>query len=46
MIDLYLRARRAKRGTIVQALEVKGSLTEAEADALETSVRESRARWR
>jgi hypothetical protein len=45
-LDLYLPQHRAKRDIVARALEVRGSFSEADADALEASVRELRDRWR
>lgn len=45
-VDLYLRQHRAKREAILRALELEGSFSEDEADALEASVRELRGAWR
>jgi hypothetical protein len=45
-LDLYLRQHRAKRDIVARALQLRGSLSDAEADALEASVRELRDRWR
>ena len=45
-IDVYLRQHRAKREIVAQALKLRGSFNEAEADALDASVRQLRERWR
>jgi hypothetical protein len=45
-LDLYLRQHRAKREIVARALELRGSFSDAEADALEASVRDLRDRWR
>ena len=45
-LDLYLRQHRARREAVAQALELEGSFSEDEADALETSVRQLREKWR
>ena len=45
-LDLYIRQHRARREAVAQALELEGSFSEDEADALEASVRQLRERWR
>jgi hypothetical protein len=45
-LDLYMRQHRARRELVAQALELQGSFSEDEADALEASVRQLRERWR
>ena len=45
-IDVYIRQHRAKREIVAQALKLRGSFNEAEADALDASVRQLRERWR
>jgi metal-responsive CopG/Arc/MetJ family transcriptional regulator len=45
-LDLYIRQHRAKRETVAQALRLKGSFSDAEADALEASVLRLREKWR
>lgn len=45
-LDLYIRQHRAKRGVVAQALELEGSFSDEEADALEASVLRLREKWR
>lgn len=45
-LDLYLRQHRAKREAVAQALKLKGSFSDDEADDLEASVRHIREGWR
>lgn len=45
-VDLYIRQHRAKKALVAQALELKGSFSDDEADALEASVRQLRETWR
>jgi metal-responsive CopG/Arc/MetJ family transcriptional regulator len=45
-IELYLREVSPRDEKVESAVAVLGSLGEAEADALEASVRELRGRWR
>jgi metal-responsive CopG/Arc/MetJ family transcriptional regulator len=45
-IEVYLKQHRAKRELVAQALKLKGTFSDAEADALEASVRQLRERWR
>jgi len=45
-LDLYIRQHRARRELVAQALELQGSFSDDEADALEASVRELRGKWR
>ncbi len=45
-LDLYLRQHRAKREVVAQALELEGSFSDDEADALEASVLQLREKWR
>jgi hypothetical protein len=45
-LDIYLRNHRAKREIVAQALKLRGSFSDAEADALEASVGQLRERWR
>ena len=45
-LDLYMRQHRARREAVAKALEVKGSFSDDEADALQASVRALRERWR
>ena len=45
-LDLYLRQHRAKREVVAQALELEGSFSDDEADALEASVLHLREKWR
>lgn len=45
-LDLYIRHHRARKGAIAQALKVRGSFSDDEADALEHSARELRGTWR
>jgi metal-responsive CopG/Arc/MetJ family transcriptional regulator len=45
-LDLYMREHRAKREAVAQALRLKGSFSEDEADALEAAIRDLREKWR
>lgn len=45
-LDDYLRQHRAKREIVAQALKLQGSFSDAEANALEASIRQLRERWR
>jgi hypothetical protein len=45
-LDLYMRRHRARREAVAKAIEVKGTFSDDEADALEASVRALRQRWR
>jgi hypothetical protein len=45
-IEVYLKQHRAKRELVAQALKLQGTFSDAEADALEASVRQLRERWR
>ena len=45
-LDLYIRQHRAKREAVARALEVAGSFSGAEADALEASILQLREKWR
>lgn len=45
-LDLYMRQHRAKRAAVEQALKLEGSFSDDEADALEASVKQLRAKWR
>jgi len=45
-LDLFLRQHRARREAVAQALKLKGSFNDDEADALESSVHRLRDKWR
>ena len=45
-LELYIRQHRAKKEVVAQALELEGSFSDDEADALEASVRKLREAWR
>ncbi len=45
-LELYIRQHRAKKEVVAQALELEGSFSDDEADALEASVRKLRGAWR
>ncbi len=45
-LDLYMRQHRARRAAVAQALKLKGSFNDDEADALEASVHHLREKWR
>ena len=45
-LDLYMRQHRAKGEVVAQALKLRGSFSDDEADALEASVRQLREKWR
>ena len=45
-LTLYLRQHRARREAVEKALALRGSLNEAEGDALERSVTQLRGKWR
>lgn len=45
-LDLYIRQHRAKREAVARALELKGTFSEDEADALEAAARRLREKWR
>ena len=45
-LDLYLRQQRGKREAVAKALELQGTFSEVDADALESSVLKLRERWR
>ncbi len=45
-LELYIRQHRAKKAVVAQALELEGSFSDDEADALEASVRKLRESWR
>lgn len=45
-LELYIRQHRAKKELVAQALELEGSFSDDEADALEASVRKLREAWR
>jgi metal-responsive CopG/Arc/MetJ family transcriptional regulator len=45
-LDLYMRQHRARRAIVAQALDLEGSFSEKEADALEASVLQLREKWR
>jgi Arc/MetJ family transcription regulator len=45
-LELYIRQHRAKKALVAQALELEGSFSDEEADALESSVRKLRETWR
>ena len=42
----YIRQHRARKALVAQALELEGSFSDDEADALEASVRKLRETWR
>ncbi len=45
-VELYIRQHRAKKEAVAHALELEGSFSDDEADALEASVRKLRGAWR
>jgi len=45
-LDLYMRQHRARREAVSKAIDLQGSFSEKEADALEASVRRLREKWR
>jgi Arc/MetJ-type ribon-helix-helix transcriptional regulator len=45
-LDLYMRQHRARREAVSRALQVRGSFSDVEADALQASVRSLRETWR
>lgn len=45
-LDLYMRQHRAKEEAVAKALQVQGSFSDEEADALQASVRRLRRTWR
>lgn len=45
-LDLYMRQHRARREAVANALRVRGSFSDEEADALQDSVRNLREVWR
>jgi hypothetical protein len=45
-LDVYLKQHRAKREVVAQALKLRGSFSDDEADTLEASVRQLREKWR
>jgi metal-responsive CopG/Arc/MetJ family transcriptional regulator len=45
-LDLYIRQHRAKKEVVARALELEGSFSGDEADALEASVRQLHEKWR
>ncbi len=45
-LELYIRQHRAKKEVVAKALELEGSFSDDEADALEASVRKLRGAWR
>lgn len=45
-LDLYIRQHRARRELVAKALELEGSFSDEEADALEASVLRLREKWR
>ncbi len=45
-LELYIRQHRAKKEVVARALELEGSFSDDEADALEASVRKLREAWR
>jgi metal-responsive CopG/Arc/MetJ family transcriptional regulator len=45
-LDLYMRQQRAKREVVARALELEGTFSDSEGDALEASVLELRGHWR
>ncbi len=45
-LELYIRQHRAKKRVVAQALELEGSFSDDEADALEASVHKLREAWR
>ena len=45
-LELYIQQHRAKKQVIAQALELEGSFSDDEADALEASIRKLREAWR
>ena len=45
-LELYIRQHRAKKALVARALELEGSFSDDEADALEASVRQLRETWR
>jgi len=45
-LELYIRQHRAKKEVVAKALELEGSFSDDEADALEASVRNLRETWR
>jgi len=45
-LELYMRQHRARREAVAKALQVKGSFSDEEADALQASARRLREKWR
>jgi hypothetical protein len=45
-LDMYIRQHRTGRGSIRRALQLRGSLSDRDGDALEASIRRLRDRWR
>jgi len=45
-LDLYMKQHRARREAVAGALQVRGSFSDEEADALEESVGKLREAWR
>ncbi len=45
-LDLYIRQHRARKALVAQALELRGTFSDDEADALEASARKLRETWR
>jgi metal-responsive CopG/Arc/MetJ family transcriptional regulator len=45
-LDLYLRQHRARKELVEQALKLRGSFSDDEADALEASILQLREKWR
>jgi hypothetical protein len=45
-LELYIRQHRAKKEVVAKALELEGSFSDDEVDALEASVRKLREDWR
>jgi metal-responsive CopG/Arc/MetJ family transcriptional regulator len=45
-LDLYMRQHRARREAVSKAIDLQGSFSEKEADALDASVRQLREKWR
>jgi hypothetical protein len=45
-LDFYIERHRGKRKVVAQALKLRGSFSDNEADELQASVRQLRERWR
>jgi len=45
-LNMYIRQHRRGRGAAQRALQVRGSFSDPDADALEASIGRLRARWR